>query len=150
MSISELDRRDDQAVGEATVERRPAPPADLYEAGRAAIDEVVAFVGSLGIAFEPDRALDFGCGIGHTAQALTHHLSQVDGVEMSPSMVELAESYNEAGDRCRYHLHRLGHLGLFADETFDLVFSDAALQHLPPDNQLRFVSEFLRVLRPGG
>src|SRR5436190_4249329 len=100
MSISELDRHDGSTVAPPTVDRRPAPPADLYEAGRLAVDEVVAFVASAGVAIERDRALDFGCGIGHCAQALTHHVGVVDGVEMSPSMVELAKSYNAAGDRC--------------------------------------------------
>ena len=150
MSISELDRSDDRDLERVTVGHRPAPPADLYDAGRLAIDEIMAFVGAAGVDVERGRALEFGSGIGHTAQALTRHVDQVDGIELSASMVELAGSYNEVGDRCRYHLHRMQHLGLFADETFDLVFSDGALPHLRPDNQLRFISEFLRVLRPGG
>ena len=151
MSISELDRSsDDHDLGRAAAEHRPAPPADLYDAGRVAVDDLMTFVEGAGVAFERGRALDFGSGIGHTAQALAGHVDQVDGVELSASMVDLASSYNEAGDRCRYHLHRMQHLGLFADDTFDLVFSDGALPHLRPDNQLRFISEFIRVLRPGG
>jgi SAM-dependent methyltransferase len=152
MSISELDRSGDSNLEQVdgAVARRPAPPADLYAAGTVAIDELMRYVGTTGIGFERGRALDFGCGIGHTAQALTRHFSRVDGIELSSSMVELAESYNQAGDRCRYHLHRMQHLGPFADDTFDVVFSDGALLHLRPDNQLRFITEFLRVLRPGG
>src|SRR5690606_5197313 len=36
------------------------------------------------------------------------------------------------------------------DGTFDLVFSTLTLQHLPPRVALRYVTEFGRVLRPGG
>lgn len=42
-------------------------------------------------------------------------------------------------------------LGLsFPDNQFDLVFSDAVIQHLNHDSQQKAVSEMARVLKPGG
>jgi SAM-dependent methyltransferase len=150
MSISELERNDQDAVAEPALIRRPAPPTELYTAGQRAIDEMLRFVGGLGAGFERRRALDFGSGIGHSSQALARHFQLVDGVDNAASMVELARSYNQVGDRCRYHLNRLEHLRMFGDGEFDFVFTDAVLRQHRPDNQLRFISEFHRVLRPGG
>jgi SAM-dependent methyltransferase len=150
MSISELERNDDAEVDEPTALRRPTPPIELYGAGQQAVDELMELVGGLGVGFERDRALDFGCGIGHATQALVRHFGGVDGVESAASMVDLATSYNQHGDRCRYQLHRLPHLRCFDDETFDFVLADGTLPQLRPDNQLRFISEFHRLLRPGG
>jgi SAM-dependent methyltransferase len=153
MSISELERNDNLDLVdpvESIDARRPSPPVELYAAGRQAIDELMTYVESSGLRVGRDRALDFGCGIGHTTQALGHHFDEVDGIELSASMVELAVSYNELGDRCHYHVSRLQHLGPFRKGTFDFVYAGGALEHMRPDNQLRFLSEFHRVLRPGG
>src|SRR5215471_968163 len=155
MSISELERNETVAVDATTIEvptdvRRPPRPVELYAAGRDAVDEMMTFVGGLGLGYERGRALDFGCGVGHTAQALARHFEQVDGLDSSVSMVELADTYNEHDDRCRYRMHRLPHLGVYAERTFDFVYADGSLPNVRPDNQLRFISEFHRVLRPNG
>jgi SAM-dependent methyltransferase len=155
MSISELERNENVAVETATVDaptdvRRPPRPVELYAAGRDSVDEMMTFVGGLGLGDARGRALDFGCGVGHTAQALAGHFDEVDGLDSSISMVELAVAYNEHGRQCRYQLHRLPHLGVFAERTFDFVYADGSLPNLRPDNQLRFISEFQRVLRPNG
>jgi cyclopropane fatty-acyl-phospholipid synthase-like methyltransferase len=123
---------------------------ELYAAGRDAVDEMMTFVGGLGLGYERGRALDFGCGVGHTAQALARHFEQVDGLDSSVSMVELADTYNEHDGHCRYRMHRLPHLGIYAERTFDFVYADGSLPNVRPDNQLRFISEFHRVLRPNG
>jgi hypothetical protein len=34
--------------------------------------------------------------------------------------------------------------------SFDFIYSDIALQHIPPDQSRAYIAEFLRVLRPGG
>src|SRR5207253_2739240 len=42
-------------------------------------------------------------------------------------------------------------LSCFADGEFDLVVSDIVLQHMPSTNLIKsYISEFLRVLHPGG
>ena len=38
----------------------------------------------------------------------------------------------------------------FATDSFDLVYSWIVLQHLPPRIATRYISEFARVIRPGG
>ena len=150
MSISELERHEQAGAADPAIARRPAPPVELYAAGQQVIDELMRHVGGLGVRFDRDRALDFGSGIGHTTQALAEHFQLVDGVDNAASMIELAASYNKVGDRCHYHLNRVEHLRQFDDRQFDFVYTDGVLQQLRPDNQLRFISEFRRVLRPRG
>jgi SAM-dependent methyltransferase len=96
------------------------------------------------------RALDFGCGPGRLTQALAAHFEQVDGVDISPSMIALADRLNQRPDRCHYHLNDTNDLRRFQDQTFDVVYSSITLQHVGPANARSYLKEFIRVLNPGG
>jgi SAM-dependent methyltransferase len=114
------------------------------------IDGLLAWLRDLGVEYTARRALDFGCGVGRLTQALARDFGECDGVDIAPSMIELARELNRFGDRCRYHLNDRDDLALFADGTFDLVYSDIVLQHIAPEFGARYVREFTRVLAPGG
>ncbi len=60
------------------------------------------YLGDRQISFPKRRALDFGCGVGRLTQALARHFNIVDGVDIAPSMIELANQFNRSGGRCRY------------------------------------------------
>ena len=96
------------------------------------------------------RCLDFGCGVGRLTQALCNHFDSCDGVDIAPSMIELARRYNRHGERCRYHLNNAGDLRAFPDQAFDFVCSIIVLQHMEPQYSKRYMEEFVRVLKPGG
>lgn len=96
------------------------------------------------------RALDFGCGPGRLTQALAEHFERVDGVDVAPSMVELARRLDRSGGRSVYHLNPAPDLSLFADGAFDLAYSNITLQHVPPRLAEGYLAELIRVLRPGG
>ena len=95
------------------------------------------------------HALDFGAGVGRLTQALARHFDRVDGVDISPTMLAQAQSYNRHPDRVRYVLGESDRLPL-PDATYDLVLSKIVLQHMPPAMQQTYLREFLRVLVPGG
>ena len=124
--------------------------AEFFRVGREEIADVLALLDEKGVTFPRRRALDFGCGVGRLSQALAEHFEKVDGVDIAPSMIRLAEKYNRHGDRCRYHLHADGDLRAFPDATFDFVYSVHVLQHMEPRYAHRYVEEFLRVLAPEG
>ena len=105
---------------------------------------------ALGVEAPRRRALDFGCGPGRLTQALASHFGQVDGVDISPSMLELAQQLNQKPDRCHYHLNDTGDLRGFKDQTFDFVYSSITLQHVGPAYVVDYLKEFIRVLLPGG
>jgi ubiquinone/menaquinone biosynthesis C-methylase UbiE len=122
----------------------------FLQTGVEEINRVMADVGRLGMDGSRRRALDFGCGPGRLTQALTAHFEQVDGVDISPSMIALAEQLNLHSNRCHYHVNEADDLRRFADQTFDLVYSSITLQHVGQANARSYLKEFIRVLVPGG
>ncbi len=124
--------------------------AEFLQTGVDEINQVMSDVGRLGMDGSRRRALDFGCGPGRLTQALAAHFEQVDGVDISRSMIALAERLNQRPGRCRYHLNETDDLRRFADQTFDFVYSSITLQHVGPANARSYLKEFIRVLVPGG
>jgi SAM-dependent methyltransferase len=114
------------------------------------IDELLEWLRELHVTVRTGRALDFGCGVGRLTQALARTFAQCDGVDIAPSMIEHANTLNQFGDRCRYHVNDRDDLALFDDGVFDLVYSDIVLQHIAPEFSAAYVREFTRVLAPGG
>ncbi len=104
----------------------------------------------LDISIQRGRALDFGCGVGRVTQALAPYFDRVDGVDIAPSMIRLANQHNHHGDRCQYHENTSPDLTLFDASTFDFVYSRIVLMHVPPRLTKRYLAEFSRILRPGG
>jgi SAM-dependent methyltransferase len=123
---------------------------DFFKTGADEISELMSYVASLKIPVARERALDFGCGPGRLSQALTEHFERVDGVDISPSMIDLARRYNRRPDRCDYHTLGADDLRLFPDAHFDFIYTTMTLQHLKPRYMRRYLEEFLRVLRPDG
>ncbi|HEX6200041.1 MAG TPA: class I SAM-dependent methyltransferase [Thermoanaerobaculia bacterium] len=123
-------------------------PEEFFATGRAEVAALLESVGHLlpGRA----RALDFGCGPGRLTQALAERFERVDGVDVAPSMVELARRLDRSGERAVYHLNPAPDLALFADGAFDLAYSNITLQHVPPRLAEGYLAELVRVLRPGG
>ena len=123
---------------------------DFFASGRAGITHLFEEAGRLPVDLRWTRALDFGCGVGRLTQALADHFDHTDGVDVAPSMVEHARTFNRHGERCQYHVNAVADLTLFADDTFDLVYSNIVLQHMHPDLSSGYIGEFVRVVAPGG
>lgn len=124
--------------------------AEFFALGEQEIADVMKYVESLGVGLARRRALDFGCGVGRLTQPLAAHFEKVDGVDIAPSMIELARTYNRHGDRVEYHLNASDNLELFADGTFDFIYSNITLQHMESRHSKRYLEEFLRLLTPQG
>jgi SAM-dependent methyltransferase len=123
---------------------------EFFRTGERDVAELDAWLGGLGLAPPRGRALDFGCGVGRLTHALARRFDEVDGVDIAPSMIELAERLDRSGGRCRYHVNAAADLAIFDDDRFDLVCSLLVLQHVKPDYARAYLREFLRVLRPRG
>jgi SAM-dependent methyltransferase len=122
----------------------------FLETGERGVDEIVKYVGQLGISIQWRRALDFGCGIGRLTQPLCRYFDEVHGVDIAPSMIGLANKLNCHTDKCHYHLNETTDLKLFRENYFDFIYSFITLQHIPPEHSRNYIKEFLRVLIPGG
>jgi SAM-dependent methyltransferase len=124
-------------------------PEQFLATGRDDVAASVSWLSSLGLGSRWSRVLDFGCGAGRLSQALADHADEVVGVDVSPPMLEVARRL-DADDRCTFVLNETSDLGAFASASFDLVYSELVLQHLPAPVIDGYLAEFVRVLRPGG
>ena len=123
---------------------------EFFESGRAHVTKLFRILGEHDVSFVAGRALDFGCGVGRLTRPLAERFEQTVGVDVAPSMIQLARRYNAAPTRCEFVVNTHPDLRSFDSGTFDFVHSCLVLQHIPPDVSLRYISEFLRVARPGG
>jgi SAM-dependent methyltransferase len=90
----------------------------------------------------PRRVLEVGCGPGEAAERIATHGGEVEAIDISERMVELA--------RARGVTARVGDVQdlPFEDESFDAALAAWMLYHVPDVE--RGVAELARVLRPGG
>ena len=65
-------------------------------------------------------------------------------------MLDLARRLNEERPNLVFHLNQQPDLGLFPTDHFDFVYSRIVLQHMAPEYAMRYIEEFVRVVRPGG
>lgn len=88
------------------------------------------------------RALDVGCGTGHSTRALLPYATQIMGIDSSSEMLAQAERL----PRVEY---RKGYAEALPcrDASFDLVTVSSAYHWFDHE---RFLTEAARVLRPGG
>jgi ubiquinone/menaquinone biosynthesis C-methylase UbiE len=96
------------------------------------------------------KALDFGCGVGRITQALGHRFAAAIGIDISPRMIELAKTYNQDEEKCKYLVHQQETLSIFPDNEFDFIISVLVLQHMEERYALNYIAEFMRILKPGG
>jgi len=125
-------------------------PKAFFATGREEIDRALAELRRLGVMPDMGRALDFGCAVGRLTQALARHFDDVVGVDIAQSMLDVAREYNEHGERVTYALNTVPDLERFEGGSFDFVYSNITLQHIPRASAEAYVSEFFRLLRPGG
>lgn len=93
--------------------------------------------------------LDFGCGPGFLAKAASVHVDRLIATDISRGVIACAKCLN-AAPNLTYLVNESDRLCGIDDGTIDMVYSFAVLQHLLKEQAKVFLSEFLRVLRPGG
>ena len=95
---------------------------------------------------DPKRIIDIGCGPGNSTNVLRARWPQAEiiGLDSSEAMIEEAKSKHPAGDWiCADATGDLAGLG-----TFDIVFSNAAIQWMP--NQDLLLAHLFDRLNPNG
>lgn len=112
-------------------------PNGLFEIDEAVIDEILD-------ALPAGDALDAACGTGRLTRRLLERGHRVIGVDASPEMLDVARRRMAGVELRRGDLRDLP----IADESVDLVVCGLALSHV--EDLRPVLSEFTRVLRPGG
>ncbi|HUC26518.1 MAG TPA: class I SAM-dependent methyltransferase [Streptosporangiaceae bacterium] len=118
--------------------------------GQAEIAAALGRLDQLGICPGRSAALDFGCGVGRLTAALSEYFDSVTGVDIAPSMLDMARTLLASQPGCRVVHNARPDLRLFPAASFDLVYSSLVLQHMPRALACGYLAEFVRVTRPGG
>ena len=96
------------------------------------------------------NVLDIGCGIGRVLRPLAQHFHALVGIDVSSTMITQSKAWlagypnittfeNSGVDLCEFH-----------DQSFNLVYSYVAFQHMPRQVFEQYLSEINRVLSPDG
>ena len=96
------------------------------------------------------NVLDIGCGIGRVLRPLAQHFHALVGIDVSSTMITQSKAWlagytnittfeNSGVDLCEFH-----------DQSFNLVYSYVAFQHMPRPVFEQYLSEINRVLSPEG
>lgn len=96
------------------------------------------------------RVLDVGCGLGGSAFVMADEFDlQVDGIDLSKNMLEIANRKLEAcGLAEQVNLEWGDCLELDCDNRYDAIYSRDVFLHI--HDKQRLFSVLLRALRPGG
>ncbi len=124
---------------------------EFFATGEREISKIMEYVRSLGLSpVNSDLALDFGCGVGRLTSALSRHFDKCWGVDISPTMIQLAKDFHKNNSRCSFSLNEVDHLHRFEDGYFGFIYTSITLQHIPKRYVQNYLLEFIRLLKPGG
>lgn len=118
----------------------PANLEAFYASGGAYISDLVRRLKAATGKQAGGRALDFGCGTGRLAEAMTQHARSVTGYDISPGM--LAQARKRKG--------KATYVDALPDGPFDWINSFIVLQHIAPERGLALIEDLLARLAPGG
>jgi SAM-dependent methyltransferase len=119
----------------------------FLESGERDLDDLVLD----GIHLRPEAsALEIGCGVGRLLIPLARRVACVQGVDISPVMIETSRAYTASTPNVSARVTD-GTLAGVADASLDFVFSFIVFQHIPAAGPIRaYVEEAARTLKPGG
>lgn len=94
------------------------------------------------------KYLDVGCGNGAAAIHLAQkYYLDVTGVDVDPDQIRLANEQSQGLDKAHFLTQDTTQLP-FADDEFDIVFTNKVTHHIPDWKEA--VTEMIRVLKPKG
>ena len=99
---------------------------------------------------ESPKILEVGCDLGANLYSLKKILPdscELVGIDISPASIQAAQNYmSELGaPDIKFYEAKADDLGIFKDDYFDVVFTDAVLLYVADDKILSALSELSRV-----
>jgi 2-polyprenyl-3-methyl-5-hydroxy-6-metoxy-1,4-benzoquinol methylase len=124
---------------------------EFFQSGDSHVHGVLATIRRhLDPGFAPRTVLDFGCGVGRLLIPFARVVDEVVGLDVSASMLQEARrNCDERGLRNVRLLDSNDSLSILT-ESFDLIHSCIAFQHIPAERGRTIFSNLLEHLRPGG
>jgi ubiquinone/menaquinone biosynthesis C-methylase UbiE len=110
-------------------------------------EELLFAVSNITTPGEVNRVLDFGCGAGNLTKQLVSIGCEVIAADISQGFLDLVSSrtYETYVDTILLNGIDLSNI---TDESVDMVATYSVLHHVP--DYIGILSEFMRVLKPGG
>jgi ubiquinone/menaquinone biosynthesis C-methylase UbiE len=123
----------------------------FFATGRKEIETVLGYAARIDLCIDTTSpALDFGCGVGRLTRALAQYFPECCGVDISPTMIRLAQEFNRDHPRCQFLLNEGVRLKGLPDNYFGFIYTSLVLQHVGEPCSRQYIAEFIRVLKPGG
>jgi ubiquinone/menaquinone biosynthesis C-methylase UbiE len=124
---------------------------EFFDTGRKEVGKMLQYVRTLGLSIDTSAvALDFGCGVGRLTRVLAENFQGCWGVDISPTMIQMATDLHRSHPRCNFLLNQADDLQDLSDEFFGFIYTSIVLQHLEKRYARTYLLELLRVLKPGG
>jgi ubiquinone/menaquinone biosynthesis C-methylase UbiE len=125
---------------------------EFFAMGKTEIQAIFNYLKSQNIEIQGhEKCLDFGCGVGRLSRSLTSYFREVHGVDVSQTMINKAkEIHDDADFNIHFHHNDQNDLSLFAEASFDFIYTSIVLQHIPEDAALNYIREFIRICKPQG
>ncbi len=96
------------------------------------------------------KVLDIGCGIGRVLKPLGQYFHSLVGIDVSSTMIAQSKAWLAESPHITTFETSGVDLREFPDQSFNLVYSYVAFQHMPRPVFEQYLSEINRVLLPGG
>jgi len=124
---------------------------DFFESGEKHIEKVLADVKEhLDKDFVPERALDFGCGVGRLLIPLSKLCEEVVGIDVSDSMLAKADKELKRRDIHNCQLVKSDDELSLLNRKFNLIHSYIVFQHIPVKRGEKIIAKLLDSLEEGG
>ncbi|MGZ7103755.1 MAG: class I SAM-dependent methyltransferase, partial [Candidatus Angelobacter sp.] len=124
---------------------------ELFATGRNEVEVILGYAARTGVCIDrTSPALDFGCGVGRLTRALAGYFPECCGVDISPTMIRLAQELNRDLPQCRFLLNDDARLKSLRDNYFGFIYTSIVLQHIAEPYSRKYIAELVRVLKPGG
>lgn len=124
---------------------------ELFATGRNEVEVILGYAARTGVCIDrTSPALDFGCGVGRLTRALAGYFPECCGVDISPTMIRLAQELNRELPQCRFLLNEDTQLKSLPDSYFGFIYTSIVLQHIAQPYSHKYIAELVRVLKPGG
>jgi 2-polyprenyl-3-methyl-5-hydroxy-6-metoxy-1,4-benzoquinol methylase len=124
---------------------------EFFRSGESHVDMVIETIRStFDRSFAPSSALDFGSGVGRLVMPMARRMTEVWGVDVSPSMISEATDNCRGAGICNVRFEYSDDTLSAVDRTFDLVHSYIVLQHIPWRRGRKILQALAERVRPGG
>lgn len=144
-------RAQDDASYYVAFGRRQQSPEEFFSSAADVLRTLRAEYDRLPAPAKQLRALEIGCGPGRLLLPLSEDFAQVDGVDVSAQMIELARANLAARPNATAHVAGGSDLAGFEDASIGFVYSYAVFQHIPSRAVVwSYLRDAVRVLQPGG